>query len=30
MTINPVYRAEELRYVLKQSGIRTVVAARSL
>jgi fatty-acyl-CoA synthase len=29
VTINPAYRADELQYVLRQSEIRTVVAARS-
>ncbi|WIN00558.1 AMP-binding protein [Actinoplanes oblitus] len=29
VTINPAYRTHELRYVLRQSGIRTLVAARS-
>ncbi|MFC5911636.1 AMP-binding protein [Streptacidiphilus monticola] len=29
VTVNPGYRTHELAYVLRQSGIRTVVAARS-
>ncbi|WP_373693516.1 AMP-binding protein [[Mycobacterium] burgundiense] len=29
VTINPAYRLEELEYVLKQSGARTVIAASS-
>jgi fatty-acyl-CoA synthase len=29
VNINPAYRVHELEYVLKQSGIRTLVAARS-
>lgn len=29
VTINPAYRRDELQYVLNQSGIRTVIAARS-
>lgn len=29
VTINPAYRARELEYVLRQAGIRMVVAARS-
>ncbi|MBO0806441.1 MAG: AMP-binding protein [Nocardiopsaceae bacterium] len=28
VTVNPAYRAHELRYVLNQSGVRTLVAAR--
>lgn len=29
VTVNPAYRSHELRYVLRQSGIRTLVAAPS-
>ncbi|MFI1993439.1 AMP-binding protein [Actinoplanes sp. NPDC020271] len=29
VTVNPAYRSHELRYVLQQSGIRTLVAASS-
>lgn len=29
VTVNPAYRSHELRYVLRQSGVRTLVAATS-
>ena len=30
MNINPAYRTHELEYVLNQSGIRTLIAVRTV